>query len=445
MGDFMANSTLITGARSYLNMPNPWLIHELTISGSLSKKNLTESMISALKKNSIYGIQITMDAKTGKAYLSTNDKAPAPISFFKEFQEVGTQRQAEFIENKHMVYADFFTINTKKYLLRLYFHHVLCDGKGGLIVINDFITELNARLNKTTAPAKTVLPANAYFKYLTKEYKMPFLKKAGLFYFNKVIAKKRPELSYEEMLDLQKKAFLNDGFAFKTIEFTTEETQNIITKAKQTESTVTAYILEKIVSAYEQDNLEIAVSIDGRKYYQIPESAGLISPKENPRNFATGCKINITKDDQATSQDCRKNISQQLKFITEPKNAAEMIKILGTIDFAPFDIALKKYAKVPMSEEDKKVQEAITKVLGFKITEAGFDFASFGIIKLLPTHKKYKIHSYRLIPNTTSVYAFKFGIVTYNDSMTIVLTYKPSRISHENADNFMEKIKTSLI
>ena len=441
----MKNSTLITGARSYLNMPNPWIIHELTLSGSLSKQNLTESLVASLKKNSIYGVQVTMDSKTGKAYLSNNKDAPAPISFFKEPQELGTQRQAELIKTKQMVYADFFSIGPKKYLLRLYFHHVLCDGKGCIIVINDFITELNARLDKTTAPSKTVYPANVYFKYLTKEYKMPLLQKAGLFYFNKVIAKKRPELSFEEMLDLQEKAFLNESFAFKTIDFTPEETQNIIKAAKATDSTVTAYILEKIVSAYGQNNLEITVSIDGRKYYQIPPSAGLIPPKENPRNFATGCKINITKDEQTTAQACRENISQQLKSIKEPKKAAEMIKIFGTIDFAPFDIALKKYAKVPMTQEDKKVQESITKVLGFKITEAGFDFASFGKIELLPTHKKYKIHSYRLIPNTTSVYGFKFGIETYNNAMTIILTYKPPRFSHQKAQELLDKIKFSLL
>lgn len=424
-------------------MPNPWIIHEFVVSGSVTKKLVIDSVTAALKDNGLLGLQIIMESKTGKAFLLTNEYLPAPVSFYNEFQEIGSKRQTELIDGRHLVYADIFKLDSKRKCVRLYTHHVVCDGKGGQIIVNDFIKELNARIqDKKIDYTKNSSPVKKYLPYLKGGPDPDFVTKLFVKYFNSAIASKRPEFSYDFMLELQKKAFQKEGFIFNSIDFTEEETSSIIKKAKEKNVSVTAHLLDKIAKTYEYDNVEVSLSIDGRKYYDIPADSGLSDINENTNNFATGGKILIDKKKFSDEQASLKNITSQLKKITEPKNATKMVRTFANMNFAPIDIMDKKYAQIPMTEEEKKIDKSIGAVMGFTKIDNGFDFASFGKIEFIPTDAKYSIESYRLVQNTASVYPLKFGITTYKGKMSIILTYKPGLLDKKAAKKIVEKIKT---
>ncbi|MCQ2584057.1 MAG: hypothetical protein MJ185_00575 [Treponema sp.] len=435
----------ITDSRVFLSMPNPWIIHEFVVSGSVTKKLVIDSITAALKDNGLLGLQIIMESQTGKAFLLTNEYLPAPVSYYDEYQDIGCKRQAELLDQKHLVYADIFKVDSKRKCIRLYTHHVVCDGKGGQIIVNDFIKELNARIqDKKIDYIKNSSPVKKYLPYLKGGPDPDFVTKLFIKYFNSAIATKRPEFSYDLMLDLQKKAFLTEGFVINTIEFSEDQTSTIIKNAKDKGVSVTAHLLNKIAATYDFDNVEVSVSIDGRKYYDIPADSGLSDINENTNNFATGGKIIIDKKKFADEKSSLKSITSQLKKITEPKNATKMVRTFSRINFAPVDIMDKKYAQIPMTEEEKKIDKSIGAVMGFTKIENGFDFASFGRIEFTPSDAKYSIESYRLVQNTASIYPLKFGIATYKGKMSIILTYKPSILDKKSAKKIVEKIKTSV-
>lgn len=441
----MIKREFLKESRVFLSMPNPWLIHEFTITGNVSKRLISESLSAAFKDNSLYGVRVSMDPKSGSAYVFADEAMSPPITWFKEFQNLNNARSAELLENKHLVYADIFRIKKNQTFIRLYVHHVVCDGKGGLILVNDFIKELNARIKKEEVNlSKEVTSVTEYNPFMKGGCTLSFATKLFIKYFNSKVASKRPELSYDDMLKLQKKTFLEEGFACKKIEFSEEATANIVKKAKNKGVSVTAFLLEKISASYDFDKIEASISIDGRRYYDLPENSLLLPVKENRSNFATGGKIIIDRSRYSNEEDRLQYITSQLKTITEVKNATQMMKVFGNMNLAPIDITDKKYANIPMTTEEKKINKAISNALGFEMKRNGFDLASFGKIEFQPTDKKYSIDSYQLIQNTTNIYPIKYGIQTFKNVMSIFITYKPSLVDQNYIRKIEKNIKASV-
>ncbi|MCQ2575871.1 MAG: hypothetical protein MJ162_03935 [Treponema sp.] len=408
---------------------------------NLEENLIEESLNEAFSVNCLSGLEIEMDAQTGSAKLIQTDEKTNLVSFKDKLEPLTVDKLVELVKNRRFAYADVYKLDSTKHLIRIYAHHLICDGKGGQIVINDFVKLLNSKLKKEEIKLqKVVNPGFDYIPYIKGGDKLSFILKMVVFFFNKFIAPKRPPYTYDELIDLQQIALKQEGFAYEEFTFTKEQTDKIVKLAKDNGMTVSSYMIYKLCSVFERDTTEVSVSIDGRKYFDVPEASTLLPAEENPRNFASGGKILFNRNKDKDSDAQKKSILQQIQALTQPKNATLIFKLFKNLNTAVIDLGLKYSAQIPMTTDEAKAHDALQKALGFSIVENGFDFAGFGRIKTSEEPENYSIDDYKIIVNTTAVYPLKFGISTYKDCLTIIMTYKTSLISKETASNIMNKL-----
>lgn len=388
--------------RTFLFDPNVYMSVVITIEGDISEEELCEAVKKAYTQNQTTMSRIVLDDQ-GKIYQEEMSESGCKVFVDKrDWQEIRKENERKtFKINEGELLRTFIIPKGKQKDIFLMAHHVMCDGKGLLILAEDIFNNLQG---KEVAYKPT--------KVMTKESvinrgNLKFIEKFGLKKVSQKWGKEKASFGWDVYYKVHEEFWKNrqTEMSFKQIEGS--ELVRLKEECKRLGVTVNSYIVAKLMQQYpEYKKLGIPVSVRGeeRSISCLISSTPIYSKYDTNKEFEENV-VNIDKTikKELSSKGAVYRIPQFVA-ITDP-TLLEAAYIQNVIGYESKNV--DSMARILGLYGDERYQLGVTNVKEITFSS---DYDRFKIISAMPIAP--------LIATTETV----FTISTYNGKLTIAET-----------------------
>ena len=388
--------------RFFLFDPSIYMNVIFTIDGQISAEKIRAAIEKTFAQNQTTMSKAVLDKK-GRLYLEEMGRTGCHVCVdSRDWQEIRReQERLPFRINEGEFLRAFITpkeTGTDVYLMA---HHMMADGSGLLILVDDIMNNLAG------FPVKYKPTEVMQRKAVIRKGDLPFMARFRLRLLNGLWAREKRIFTWEDYYQIHETYWKDKStyFEFTTIE--AEELAAIKQECRELGITVNSYLVAKIMKNYPEDHiLGVPVSLRGKS--------------SSISNMITSLMLEYQYD---TDKSLRDNALRAHQIIQEGLASEPMRyhipQFVAILDPTLMDAAVAHYVLGFETEAARKASHVIgyTSNLG---TDVGI--TNLGVLDVKTQYGDYRITNMIGIPPHVSATRRVISIYTYNGKMTITDT-----------------------
>lgn len=385
----------IRSERANLFEPNVYISLVIRIKGTISKEDVQHAVEEAYKANEATMSKIVLEENGDAYYQEMSSTGCKFLTDNLPWMDLLNRSEKEtFALNEGELVRIFLTEEEDLKVLLIHAHHLACDGKSILILLDDILNSLDGKL----LAYKPMISVNR--RFLEKRASLP----CGIQLFIKKVNRKWQKIgknfTWDDYYAIHKKYWEEYSSEIDWITYSVKE----ITKQCPKEMTVNSYMITELIREYPRYNVVgIPVSIREKDGGMSNQTSGI----------AVKCRYNPKRDFAVNLGTVHKSIYRRLKN----KNMKYFILLfMERLSPSLIDgVLLQSYGCY-----QNVLSEKLSHVMGY-MGDGGRDLGVTNLNKInIPAaHDKFVIADILFVPPKVSYAKNIVGISTYEDTLTV--------------------------
>lgn len=388
----------LVAERLFLFDPNADMTVIVTVEGNVTADEIKAAVEKTYTQNQTTMSKAVLDKK-GRLYLEKMEKTECKVYIDKrDWREIRFENERKTLRINEGEFVRTFIIpkehNTEIYIMA---HHLMCDGFGLFIMIEDIMNNLDGK-------AVEYKPTKVLTKSDGKKGDLDFKARLGLRYLNSKWKKQGEIFGWEDYYRINEEFWKTRRTNIVIEEIKGDALRDMKIKSKEMGVTVNSYLVTKLL----QEN-------PGCKNFSVPMS--LRGEERSISNLVTSVTINCSYDTKKTFEENARIIDQEIKkMVRDEKAKYHIAQFLSVTDPTLVDGSLMHYVL--------GYENGTAKYVAGLIGYIGDNRINLGVsnMKELPIPSEYnRFKITDIIPVSPSILSAErvLGISTYHGRMII--------------------------